>query len=154
MTRNALIAVVATAAIALAGCGDDKKDSNKQLSYSGFVSEANKVCKDQDAKIDPISNKLTGQADNDAPIYEELIPKLEDARDDFAELKPPDELKPDFDKVVSLIDAQIQGAKTAQSAAQTGDQEAYDAAIAELRPLSAQTEEAQSKLGAADCLED
>ena len=148
------ILVLAVLLVPLAGCGgDDKKESsNKTLSYSEFGEAANKVCNDQDKEIDPISDRLTGEAANDGPIYDELVPKLEDAAAEFEALKPPDELQADFDRVNSLIDQQVAAAKEAQAAAQSGDQAAYEKVIAKLQPLSEQTKEAESKLGAADCV--
>ena len=153
MFTKGLIALVATAMLALAGCGGGGDDSNKKLSYSAFGNAADKVCEKANAEVDPISNKLTGKVETDAPIYDELVPKLDDALDEFSALKPPEALKPDFDKTVDLITQQTSLAKEAQTAAKNGDQDAYDEVIAKLRPLSAQTKEAESKLGAEQCVE-
>lgn len=152
MITKRLTALAAIAVLALvAGCGGGG-DSNKKLSYSGFGKAADKVCKSQNSKIDPISQKLTGKAATDGPVYDELVPKLEDARDEFAALKPPAALKSDFDQVNTLIGQQVDLAKQAQTAAKGGDQAGYEQVIAQLRPLSAQTKEAESKLGAAECV--
>jgi hypothetical protein len=151
MIQKALMGVATCAtAIAFAGCGGD---DNKALSYSAFTEKANEICKSSDADIEATSNKLTGKAATDAPIYDELIPKIEDASDKLKDLDPPDELKEAHDNFNAVLDKQIQGAKDAQEAAKTGDDAAYVAKVKELEPISKEGDEAASKLGAADCVD-
>ena len=160
MTRNGLTALAATAVLALgaAGCGgDDKKSdsgSNKQEAYSAFVSDVNNVCKEHDEHIDSVSGGLTGEAANDAPIYDELIPKLEDAFADFNALDPPEELQATFDEAKQQNDQQLTLAKSAQTAAEAGDQAEYEGVIAQLQQLSKESDLTASKLGAAECISD
>jgi hypothetical protein len=141
--------VAALAALGLAGCGGG--DSNKTLSYSDFGKKADEVCASEGAKIKLSSAKLTGNPKTDAPIYDELIPKLKAARDKFKALKPPDALKADFDRFNSLTDQQIAGAEAAQAAAKTGDRAAYIQAVRAIGPLNQQSNLAASKLGSAVC---
>jgi hypothetical protein len=149
MTKNGLKVVAALAALGVAGCGGG--DSNKALSYSAFGDKANDVCKTEGGKIETISSKLTGKATADAPVYDDLIPALESARDKFGDLKAPDELKPTFTEFLSLTDQQIDKAKEAQTTAKTGDDAAYVAVIKTIKPLDAQSDAAASKMGAAEC---
>ena len=92
MTRRhaALAAAVATAV--LAGCGGD---SNKQLSYSDFISKANKVCADGNAELAKVQD-----AERTGEVLDKYRKKLED-------LKPPDKLKPDYDEFVSITRQQV-----------------------------------------------
>jgi hypothetical protein len=145
-------AAAGVAALAFAGCGGG--DSNKSLSYSEFTAEANEVCKGANDEIEALSRDLTGKAKNDAPILDEIVPKQEAAINDFKELEPPEELKPSFDQFNSISDQQVAAAKEAQAAATGGDQAAYQEAIQKLEPLSKQSDEAASKLGAEECLGD
>jgi hypothetical protein len=149
MTKNGLKVVAALAALGVAGCGGG--DSNKALSYSDFSTQANDICKSENAKIKPVGDKLTGKATTDAPVYDALIPKLQDARDKIGALKAPDALKPSFDSFLSITDQQIAKAKEAQTAAKTGNDSAYIAVLKATQPLAKQSDAAGSKLGAADC---
>lgn len=140
--------VAAIAALGVAGCGGS---SNKSLSYSDFGTKANDVCKSETVKIDAVSHKLTGKATTDAPVYDQLIPLLQAASDKFKALKPPDALKPDFDKFNANTGQQVTIAKEAQTAAKTGNDAAYRAVLLQLKPLGTENKLTGSKLGAADC---
>ena len=149
MIKHGLKVVAVAAALGVAGCGGD--DSNKALSYSDFGTKADEICKDVNAKTDPIGQKLTGKAQTDAPLYDQLIPAIEQGRSDFAELKPPDELKANYDNFLSITDQQLDAAKKAQAAAEAGDQAGYVAFIKSTQPLSKQSDIEASKLCAAEC---
>jgi hypothetical protein len=149
MTKNGLKVVAALAALGVAGCGGG--DSNKALSYSDFGKQADAICKDVNGPVKTISAKLTGKATTDAPVYDELIPKLQDGRDRIAKLKAPTELKPSFTTFLSVTDQQIAKAKEAQTVAKTGNDSAYIAVVKSIQPLGAQSDAAASKMGAAEC---
>jgi hypothetical protein len=150
MIRKLLLAAaIAAATLAVAGCGGGS--DNKALSYSDFSKKVNDVCLSANKNVKPISDKLTGKAATDAPVYDELIPKLQDARNSLNDLTPPDQLKSAYDTFKSLTDQQIQGAKDAQTKAKAGDDAAYIQQIKSLQPLGQQSNEAGSKLGAAAC---
>jgi hypothetical protein len=154
LTKLRLFAVAAVAALAVAGCGGGD-DSNKTLSYSDFGTQASDICTSANPDIKTTSSKLTGKASSDAAVYDELIPKLEAASAKFKALKPPAELKADFDRFNSITDQQVALGKKAQAAAKSGDQQAYVAVLKELKasPLDAQSDEAASKLGAGGCID-
>jgi hypothetical protein len=141
--------VAAMAALGVAGCGGGS--SNKALSYSDFGKKADEICKTENAKIKSVSAKLTGKASTDAPVYDELIPKLQEASDKIKGLKPPDELKTNFDNFNSITGQQIALAKEAQTAAKGGDDAAYIAVLKKGQPLGKQSDSEASKLGAAEC---
>ena len=149
MTKNGLKVVAAVAALGVAGCGGG--DSNKTLSYSDFSKQANEICKTENPKIKAVSTKLTGKATSDAPVYDELLPTLQDARDKFDDLKAPDELKPSFTTFLSLTDQLIAQAKEAQTTAKTGDDAAYVAVLKATQPIGKQADAAASKMGAVEC---
>jgi hypothetical protein len=146
-----ITAAIAVGAIVFAGCGGGG-DSNKTLSYSEFGTKADEVCKTANADIKQISSKLNGDPANDAPILGQLIPKLKEADSNFKELKPPDELKADFDKFNSITEQQIAVTEKAKPLAESGDQAGYQAQIQQLQSLGSQSDENASKLGAKSCV--
>jgi hypothetical protein len=149
MIKHGLMAAAASAALAVAGCGGG--DDNKTLSYSDFGKKADEICTQVNAKTDPIGQKLNGKVDNDAQYYSQLIPAVEQGRSDFADLKPPDELKADFDKFLAATDQQIANAKKAEAAAKAGKQAEYIAIVKSTQPIQQESNAAASKLGAAVC---
>lgn len=92
MTRRHAALAAAVAAAALAGCGGS---SNKQLSYSDFISKANKVCADGNVELAKV---------NDPKKAGEILEKYVDK---FRDLKPPDKLKPEYDEFVSVSEQQV-----------------------------------------------
>jgi hypothetical protein len=148
MIRNGLKVVAAVAVLGVAGCGGSS-DSNKTLSYSDFSKQANDICKSSNDKSQGL--KLTGNPKTDAPVFDKILPEVEAARAQFAKLKPPEELKADYDKFLSISDQQFANAKKAQTAAKAGDQAGYIAILKATQPLQAQSHIAGSKLGAAEC---
>lgn len=146
------VAVVG-ASLTLAACGGDD-DSNSQLSYADYGREANKVCKDADARIDPIGEKLTGEPQNDAPLIGQLAGEFESVIGDYKELEPPDELKADHDEFVRLADQQLAATKEAEQVAKSGDQAAYRAKLQEIEPIDKESDAVASRLGAQECAND
>ena len=152
MFGKQLTVVAAAAALGVAGCGGD--DSNKTLSYSDYGKKLDEVCATQNPKIKPLGEKLNGDPANDAEVYGEVIPLLEETRDKVKDLNPPDELKADADKLESVADQQVTLAKQAETQAKAGDKNAYLATVKQLQSLSDEGDAAASKLGAGVCLED
>jgi hypothetical protein len=145
--RQGLKVVAAVAALGVAGCGGGS--SNKTLSYSDFSKQANDICKTTNAKSQ--GQKLTNDLKADAVTLGNLIPQVESAIGQFHKLKPPAELKADFDQFLSISDQQLANAKKAQAAAQAGDKTGFIAALKATAPLQPQSHALGSKLGAAEC---
>jgi hypothetical protein len=148
MNTNGLKVVAAVAALGVAGCGGS---SNKALSYSDFGKKADAICAANSKEVAAVGAKLTGKAATDAPVYGQVIPKVESARAEFGKLKPPDQLKATFDSFLSITDQQIAGSKEAEAAAKTGNDAAYQAVLRKLQPLGQQSKVEGSKLGAPAC---
>jgi hypothetical protein len=148
MIRHGLKVVAAAAVLGVAGCGGGD-DSNKTLSYSDFSKQANEICKSANEKSQ--GAKLSNDLKADAAVLDQQIPSVESALADFKKLNPPDELKSDFDQFVSISEQQLASAKKARDAAKAGDKAGFVAALKEAAPLQAQSHEAGSKLGAAEC---
>lgn len=142
---------VAVASVGLAACGGGDDENNSQLSYADFGREANELCKKTNDRIEPLSQKATGEPQNDAPIIAQVLDIQEPAVEEFKKLKPPDELQTDYDTFVSVSDEQIAGLKEAEAAAKAGDKATYQAKLQELQPLDAESDAAASRLGAGAC---
>jgi hypothetical protein len=151
LTKFRLAAAAATAALAFAGCGG--ASDNKTLSYSDFGKQADQICADSKAPIKAITSKLNGDPAHDSAVWDELVTKLNEVNGKFTALKPPSELKADFDKFNSLTSQQIDLAKKAQAAAKAGDKAAYQATVKSLQGsnLDQESNTVASKLGAAEC---
>ena len=147
-----LTVVAALAALGMAGCGGD--DSNKTLSYSDYGKKLDEICTEQNPKLKSLGDELNGDPAHDAPVYDKIIPLLEDSRDQAKELDPPDELKADADKLVSQTDQQITLAKEAQTKAKAGDKAAYIATVKEIAKVGKESDLTASKLGAGACIAD
>lgn len=147
-TRGLVLALLASGA--LVGCGGD--DSNEALTYDGFIEAANGVCTAAETAVDAAAEGFSGDPANDVELYDELIPALEDATNGFGELNPPEELQEPYDDFVEATDAQLQGARDAQEAAEAGDEAEYQRILEDVGSFDKQADEAGSKLGAADCV--
>src|SRR3954470_7097870 len=105
MTKFRLVGAAVVVALTIAGCGGgDDNSSNKALSYSATGAEMNKICNEFNPQIKSITQKLNGDPANDAKVYDELVPKLEEGTAKFKALDPPSELQADFDKFNSITD--------------------------------------------------
>jgi hypothetical protein len=149
MIKHGFVAVATVAVLGVAGCGGGGSGSNKKLSYSDFSTQANDICKTANAKS--AGAKLTNDLKADAAVLDQQIPSVESALADFKKLNPPDELKADYDKFLSISDQQLASAKKARDAAKAGDQTGFVTALKAAAPLQAQSHAEGSKLGAAEC---
>ena len=151
--RKLVMAVAAAAALTAAGCGGG--DDNKSLSYSDYGKKLDEICAKQNPKIKPLGNKLNGDPANDAPVYDEIIPVLEDTDNQLGDVgDPPDELKADADRLKADSAKQLDLAKQAQTQAKAGDKTAYLATVKQISATGKDADLASSKLGAKVCTED
>jgi ABC-type glycerol-3-phosphate transport system substrate-binding protein len=119
---HAALAAAAVTAV-LAGCGGD---SNKQLSYSDFISKANGVCTKGQAEV-----AKAGTPEATAKALEQAVNK-------FKELRPPDKLKPAYDQFVSISEQQLEKVKA-------GD-------IGAANALGPKSNEAAARMGTEGCI--
>jgi hypothetical protein len=153
MNFKRMAALTATAAIALTGCGgDDDKDSNRALSYDGFVAEANKICSEANDATDALDITPEATTEN-ADKLNQGLEATRQARDDLEGLDAPDELASARDAFVAKVDEQNAVIERGATAAQSEDQEGYEAALGEANEIGKETDELGSKLGAAECAE-
>jgi hypothetical protein len=151
--RKLAMVVAASAALVVAGCGGG--DDNKSLSYSDYGKKLDEICSKQNPKIKPLGDKLTGDPANDAPVYDDIIPILEDTNSQLNDVgDPPDELKADADRLKADSAKQLDLAKQAQEQAKAGDKGAYIATVKQISATGKDADLASSKLGSKVCTED
>ena len=137
--------------VMLAGCGSSSS-SNSQLSYSAFSNAADTICKTATANggsslngVSPTANATTGKAISSAvTAVEAAVPKLQ-------ALSGPSSLESVRDSFVSNTNKTITILKSAASAANSGDQTAFVAALQQAAPLVQTTNSEGSQLGAPNC---
>jgi hypothetical protein len=132
----ALLCVVALVA---AGCGGS---SNKSLSYTALVSQANAICRTVTTQV---------KTDAAAKKYDQIMVDSKAAQKKLAALKAPDELK---DKYQTYLDDQqkaIDATQVLVDALKKNDQAAISKAQAAGQPVSDATDAAAAAAGLADC---
>ena len=120
-SRAAALAVVLT--IAIAGCGGS---SNKQLSYSGFISKMNDLCSKGEAEFAKV------QSPKDA---EKLVDKY---LKKFKDTKPPDQLQAPYDEFISITERQVDALKKQDTS--------------EFNRLNTDSNKAAAKMGTRQCI--
>ena len=121
-TRRARV-LAGAVMVLLAGCGGS---SNKQLSYSDFISKANAIC------------RHATSAASKAKTPQELATAGDPDLKKFKALKPPDALKPAFDRFVSIAEQQ-------EAALRKGD-------VKTAQSLNSADNAAASEMGTQDCI--
>ena len=123
MRTSRAAAVAGAVTIALSGCGGS---SNKQLSYSDFISKSNDLCRKGQAEVSKATDLKSAGS-----IVEKYVKK-------FKDLKPPDQLKAPYDRFVSISEQQVEAAKKGDSAA--------------VQRLESESNTAASEMGARECI--
>src|SRR3954447_19249424 len=98
MFKKTPLAAAIVASLALAACGSssdksssdttaaDGGGSNKAVSYSDFSKQADAYCVKVSAELKPLTDGLTGDPANDAPILKKVIPAVQTATDGLDDL--------------------------------------------------------------------
>lgn len=147
--RSPVLAVLCALAVGIAACGGD--DDNGDLSYEATGTELSRICD----RLDPVTDELTGEPENDAPLLEDnVIPEFERAIEDVRELDVHEDLRSDRDAFVRNGEEQLEIVRDAQSAADTGDADAYHGELGRLVDLDRESDEIASRLGASGCIGD
>jgi hypothetical protein len=136
---RAWIALLA-ATFTIAGCGGGGGD---RLSRAEFISQADAVCEEYEAKLDALGTPQN--AEQLADFADKALPIAQDGREELGELRPPEELQETYDDWLEQGDRAIEIVEDLREAAEDGDtaeiqriaQEA-EAADAEANRLAAQ----------------
>jgi hypothetical protein len=108
------LALVAALAVFALGCGDDDNAGDDQLSKQEFVEQANRICRENQQNIErkgeQIQKDLQQESDGKsreeltADALDSLAPELKPFVDRLKRLEPPDDLEPDWDKFLKMLD--------------------------------------------------
>jgi hypothetical protein len=148
MRRASLLAIVLVAALVLAGCGGGG-GGKTALSKAEFVSQANAICKDFQARIDKLGapsgvEDLVTLAGKAIPISEEGVAGLR-------ALQPPAELQVDVDAWLATGDVNVAKLKELLAAAKKKDLAAISKISDAGQANSDQAKQLASKLGLTEC---
>ena len=148
--RKTLAGLLVTGSLLiLSGCGGS---SNSALSYSAFSTAANKICTAENAASASASGGATNKA---TPANAAALKKVLKVSDKYIgqlkALSGPSALVAARNTFVSDVNANAAIATKAAAAAQSGNQQAYTAAVKQLVAGNGQTNDDASKLGAPVC---
>jgi excinuclease UvrABC ATPase subunit len=134
--------------VVIAGCGGS---SNSKLSYAAFSSAADKICSTANSAA-KTNGQVTAQATPaNAAKIDKVITLANDAIKKFQALSGPAALESVRDEVVANLQAEVKTAQAASTAAKSGDQTTYTAAIEQLAQQSQASNSIGAKLGASNC---
>jgi hypothetical protein len=161
--RSAALLLIATAALAIAGCGGDDETtsstgasgatgvSGTPLSEEEFVSQADAICATVNSRIEGLQaprNDLASIADFAQQGLEIVQPALQELQ----ALVPPEDLQAQFDDYVSRVEDQVDLQDQLGAAAAAGDTEEVDSLIEQLQ--AGNNNEAARDLGLNECAKD
>ena len=146
MTRVALIAL---AALVLAGCGGGGDD---RLSREEWTTQADAICK-------VVNDRLaeTEQPNTMAELVTVLEQGLEDveaALADLRELSPPEDMEQDVDAWIGRVEAASEQIEVARDAAKAQDEEALAEALEEGTRINDDGNRRARELGLKECAEE
>ncbi len=140
--RAAALCLVCLVSIAFAACGEDDDNAFKE-DYNTAVKPLSELNED-------IGSSLSGAAgqSNDAIAdqFQKLADKAQQARDNLAELEPPEDAKDSFDKLLSSLQDGTDDLRAVASAAKDGDPQAARQAAQDLVTSGEEIQKAETAL--------
>ena len=141
--------VISLLALAAAGCGGGGGDP---LTKEEFTRQGNEICQELDRKVEDLG------APESLEAVEEFTGRAADiarnGRDELAKLEPPDDLQEDYDRLLGMLDEEIEDIERLGEAAAGGDQTKVQTIIAEGSAKSEASDQLAQELGLDDCAQD
>jgi hypothetical protein len=157
MTRPLLLVTLALAL--LAGCGGDDSSPTGE-----FVAEANKICREGEAKVDEVSNaeaRAAGEADSleeqrqaVATVLERTTEAYEPYMERLRALDPPSELADSWKSFLDGVESAFDKIPELAEATRAGDQKRLTALSEEFTQIARDTRPFAEDNGLDDCLPD
>jgi hypothetical protein len=144
MTRT--IALLA-ATVAMAGCGGGGGDD--RLTREEFVSQADAICEEYEAKLDALGTPQN--PDELADFADRALPIAEDGRAELGELRPPEELEDTYDAWLAQGDRAIRIVEDLRDAAEDGDVSEIQRIAREAETADAEANRLAEQLGFEQC---
>jgi hypothetical protein len=140
--RAAALCLICLAAIAVAACGEDEDNAFKE-DYNTAV----KPLSELNADIGESLGGAAGQSnDAIATKFQELADKAQQARDNLAELDPPEDAKDSFDELLSSLQKGADDLRAVSEAAKDGDPQAARQAAQDLVSSGQDIQKAETAL--------
>jgi hypothetical protein len=140
--RAAALCLVCLASIAVAACGEDEDNAFKE-DYNTAV----KPLSELNADIGESLGGAAGQSNKAiATEFQQLADKAQQARDNLAELDPPDDAKESFDRLLSSLQDGADDLRAVASAARQGDPQAANQAAQDLVASGKEIQKAETEL--------
>jgi hypothetical protein len=140
--RAAALCLAALVSIAFAACGEDDDNAFKE-DYNTAVKPLSELNAD-------IGSSLSGAAgqSNDAIAkkFQELADKAQEARDNLAELEPPEDAQKSFDQLLSSLQKGTDDLRAVATAAEDGDPAAARQAAQDLVSSGEEIQKAETAL--------
>ena len=164
--RVALAAIagcVAAGALAFAGCGGGSSSTtgasgasgasgSAPLSQDEFVSQANAVCKEANAKQEALKPPPNGgPASGFEPFVAQSLAITQPALASLEALTPPSNLQSDWDKLIADGKAKMALTQKALAAAKANDTSQFSAVIEQLQATSGQGDSLARSMGLTEC---
>jgi hypothetical protein len=152
--RRGLAAFLGIFVLALAACGGGSGSSGgggtgTTLSAADFRQQADAICAKYEAKLNDIGqptslSELGGFVDKAVPI-------IEQGNGELQQLQPPEELKADWDRAMTIQNENLQKTRDLQDAAHKNDQAAMQKLFTELGSNQAESQRLANNIGLKNC---
>lgn len=164
--RSAALLVIATAALAIAGCGGDDDTTTASTGASGatgaggsalteeeFVSQADAICADVNGQIEGLqaptaSDDLATLSD----FAQQGLDIVEPAVEQFQALVPPEDLQDQWEDYLSSVEDQVDLDRQLADAAAAGDTQEVNSLVDQLN--AGNNNQAAADLGLDECAKD
>ena len=142
--RFALPLTVVVSAVALVGCGGEDR-----LSQAEFQQRANAVCKKYNDRIAAIGDPTSPAV---VPEYvDKGIPLIEQGLSELRDLKPPEDLEDDYNRMLDATEDGIPAIRKLGEAVAAEDAVAVQEALQEVRRVSTTSNQLATTLGLDTC---
>jgi hypothetical protein len=142
-TRRAVaLCLAAFVSVAFAACGDDDDNAFKE-DYNAAIKPLSELNQDIGSSL-----RGAGGQSNDAIAtkFQQLADKAQQARDNLAELEPPEDAKQSFDQLLSSLQKGTDDLRAVATAAEDGDPAAARQAAQDLVSSGEQIQKAETAL--------
>lgn len=145
--RGAPAVVIASLALALAGCGGG--GGGDRLSRAEFVSRADAICTEYEAKLNALGRPTNVQELK--TFADKSIPIAREGRDELAGLNPPEELDETYDAWLEQGEEAIEIVERLSDAAEAGNTAEIQRIAQEAERADAESNRLAGELGFRQC---
>lgn len=144
------LVVVALIALAGAGCGGN---DNGGVSTDDYLAKADGICGDYQVRLSRIPRPVTGSATELGSYLERALPVAREQLDKLKSLERPsdDSDRQDIERVLVLLDQELDFNDAAQKAAAAGDQASLDSNLQQQAAVAAEANQIAEQVGFVVC---